>query len=165
MMGQVNNVVTIWQGTWWWHRITCGEEKPDDIITLVFCHGMKPTKFQHYLITSTTLLHSTFVVCGKGLKPTDVKTIDSKEEFLKIVWDINRLEEVYSVLIYHAYDLLCIPLLKTNFINSIILSLIQLPFLVTPMYIRLMEKNTHLTEKVSHAVFLSLCQNKIKIMA
>ena len=100
-------------------------EKPDDIITLVFCHGMKPTKFQHYLITSTTLLHSTFVVCGKGLKPTDVKTIDSKEEFLKIVWDINRLEEVYSVLIYHAYDLcleMILPLIKTNFSNSIIIS-------------------------------------------
>ena len=97
-------------------------EKPDDIITLVFCHGMKPTKFQHYLITSTTLLHSTFAVCGKGLKPTDVKTIDSKEEFLKIVWDINRLEEVYFVLIYHAYDLLCIPLIKANFSDSIIIS-------------------------------------------
>ena len=69
-----------------------------------------------------TLLHSTFVVCGKGLKPTDVKTIDSKEEFLKIVWDINRPEEVYSVLIYHAYDLLCIPLIKSNFGNSIMIS-------------------------------------------
>ena len=65
-----------------------------------------------------TLLHSTFVVCGKALKLTDVKIIDSKEEFLKIVWDINRLEEVYSVLIYHAYDLL----IKTNFSNSIIIS-------------------------------------------
>ena len=53
-----------------------------------------------------TLLHSTFVVCGKGLKLTDVKIIDSKEEFLKIVLDINHLEEVYSVLIYHAYDLI-----------------------------------------------------------
>ena len=41
-----------------------------------------------------TLLHSTFVVCGKGLKQMDVKIIDSKEEFLKIVLDINHLEEV-----------------------------------------------------------------------
>ena len=111
-----------------------------------------------------TLLHSTFVVCGKVLKLTDVKTIDSKEEFLKIVLDINRREEVYSFLIYHAYDLclemiLCISLIKTNFIHSMIISLIQLPFLVTPMYIRLMEKNTHLTEKVSYTLFLSLWFN------
>ena len=60
-----------------------------------------------------------------------------------------------------CFDISCIwsVLIKTNFIDSMIISLIQLPFLVTPMYIRLMEKNTHLTEKVSHTcVFISMAQ-------
>ena len=40
------------------------------------------------------LLPSTFVVYGKDLKPMDVKTIDLKEEFLKIVSDTNHQEGV-----------------------------------------------------------------------
>ena len=100
MMELVSNVVTTWQVIWWWLRITCGVERQDDIITLVFYRGMKPIRFQPYPIISTMLPHFTFAVCGKVLKLMDARIIDSKGGFRKIVLAISPLVEVNPITIY-----------------------------------------------------------------
>ena len=109
-MELVSNVVTTWQDIWWWLRITCGVERQDDIITLVFYRGMKPIRFQPYPIISTMLPHFTFAVCGKVLKLMDARIIDSKGGFRKIVLAISPLVEVNPITIY-IHSLECKSLL------------------------------------------------------